>query len=80
MNFTDNVTLDFFHLNQRFRVIFDFKFWIADLLYRFALSFFIKLMRRRWTLNPNSKIQNPKSMLIQSVFELVSVPLHLGST
>jgi hypothetical protein len=35
------------------------QFWIADLLYRFALSFFIKLIRWR-TLNPNSKIQNLK--------------------
>jgi curved DNA-binding protein CbpA len=42
--------------------ILDFRFWIADLLYRFALSFFIKLIRRRRTLNPNSKIQNPKFM------------------
>jgi hypothetical protein len=64
MNFTDNVTLDFFKLNQRLREILDFGFRIADLLYRFALSFFIKSIRRRRTLNPNSKIQNPKFMKI----------------
>jgi len=42
------------------RAILDFGFWIADLLYRFALSFFIKLIRRRRTLNPKSKFQNLK--------------------
>jgi hypothetical protein len=50
----------FFPLNQLLRAILDLGFWIADLLYRFALSFFIKLIRRRQTLNPNSKIENPK--------------------
>ena len=60
----------FIPLNQLFGAILDFGFWpparrghrglrpggIADLLYRFALSFFIKLIRQRRTLNPNSKI------------------------
>jgi len=32
----------FIPLNQLFGAILDFGFWIADLLYRFALSFFIK--------------------------------------
>ena len=59
----------FLPLNQLLREILDFEFWIANLLYRFALSFFIKLIRRlparlqlgeRRTLNPKSKIQNPK--------------------
>jgi hypothetical protein len=63
---THNVTLSlhpiFIPLNQLFGEILDIGFWIADLLYRFALSFFIKLIRRRRTLNPNSKIQNPKFM------------------
>jgi hypothetical protein len=52
--------LIFFRFNQFVGAILDFGFWIADLLYRFALSFFIKLIRRRRTLNPNSKIQNPQ--------------------
>ena len=52
----------FFALNQIFGSILDFGLLIADLLYRFALSFFNKLIRRRQTLNPNSKIRNPKSM------------------
>jgi len=47
-----------FLLIQLLGAILDFGFWIADLLYRFALSFFIKLIRRRRTLNPNSKIPN----------------------
>ena len=47
-------------LNQLIRRILDFGLRISDLLYRFALSFFIKLIRRRRTLNPNSKIRNPK--------------------
>jgi hypothetical protein len=42
----DNVALNFhpvfIPLNQHSWAIFDFKFGIADLLYRFALSFFIK--------------------------------------
>jgi hypothetical protein len=79
MKITDSAALNFHRifipLNQLFRAILDFGFWIADLLYRFALSFFIKLIRRlparrvqslqlgeRRTLNPNSKIQNPKFM------------------
>jgi len=33
----------FVPLNQLFGVILDLGFWIADLLYRFALSFSIKL-------------------------------------
>jgi hypothetical protein len=70
MNFTDNVTLDFFKLNQRLREILDFGFRIADLLYRFALSFFIKSIRRRRTLNPKiqiqkSKFENPKSEIYE---------------
>jgi len=47
-------------LNQLLGAILDLGFRISDLLYRFALSFFIKLIRRRRTLNPNSKIPNPK--------------------
>jgi len=62
MKNTHNVALSFqpifISLNQIVGAISDFIFWIADLLYRFALSFFIKLIRRRQTLNPNSKIQN----------------------
>jgi hypothetical protein len=46
----------------------DFGSQIADFLYRFALSFYIRLIRRpatssvesSRTLNPNSKIQNPQ--------------------
>jgi len=52
---THNVALNFHSifvpLNQIFGIILDFEFWIADLLYRFALSFSIKLIRRRRTLN-----------------------------
>jgi hypothetical protein len=33
----------FIPLNQPLGTVLDFGFWIADLLYRFALSFFIKL-------------------------------------
>ena len=47
MKITHNVTLSFHPifilLNQLFGAILDFGFWIADLLYRFALSFFFKL-------------------------------------
>jgi hypothetical protein len=50
-------------LNPLLGAILDLGLRIADLLYRFALSFFIKLIRRRRTLNPNSKIQNPKFSL-----------------
>jgi len=32
----------FIPLNQLYEAILDLGFWIADLLYRFALSFFIK--------------------------------------
>jgi hypothetical protein len=43
-------TLDFhpifIPLNQPLAAILDFEFWIADLWYRFALSFFIKLIRK----------------------------------
>ena len=52
----------FIPLNQLLGTIIDLGFWIADLLYRFALSFFIKSIRRRRTLNPHSKILNPKFM------------------
>jgi hypothetical protein len=66
MKIKHNVALSFhpifIPLNQLFGAILDFGFWIADLLYRFALSFFIKLIRQRRTLNPKSKIQNPKFM------------------
>ena len=45
MKMRHNVALNFHPifvpLNQPFEVILDFRFWIADLLYRFALSFFI---------------------------------------
>jgi hypothetical protein len=37
---------NFIPLNQFVGAILDFGFWIADLLYRFALSSFIKLIRR----------------------------------
>ena len=47
MKIKDNVTLDFhpifISLNHLFGEILDFGFWIADLLYRFALSLFMKL-------------------------------------
>jgi hypothetical protein len=53
----DTVTLNFhpffIPLNQLFEAILDLGFWIADLLYRFALSFFIK-----WTEYLKSEIQN----------------------
>ncbi len=49
---------------QLLGVILDFGIWISDLMNRFALPFLIKLNRRRWTLNPNSTIQNPKSLLV----------------
>jgi hypothetical protein len=66
MKITDNATLNFhpifIPLDQLSWAILDLGFWIADLLYRFALSFFIKLNRRRRTLNPNSKIQNSRFM------------------
>ena len=52
----------FIPLNPLFGAILDLGFWIADLLDLSALSFIIKLIRRRRTLNPNSKIQNPKFM------------------
>jgi hypothetical protein len=52
----------------------DFGLRIADLLYRFALSVFIKLIRRRRTLNPISKIQNPKFM--DAVVRPLAVPPH----
>ena len=49
MKITDNAVLNFYPifipLNQLSEAILDFGFWIADLLYRFALSFFIKLIR-----------------------------------
>ena len=44
--------IPFFPFEPDVWAILDFKYWIADLLYRFALSFFIKLIRRRITLNP----------------------------
>jgi hypothetical protein len=50
MKITHNLALSFqpifIPLNQLFGVILDLGFWIADLLYRFALSFFIKLIHR----------------------------------
>ena len=64
MKITHNMDLSFHPifnpLNQLVGVILDFGFGIADLLNRFALSFLIKLIRRRRTLNPKSKIQYPK--------------------
>jgi len=45
MKITHDVAINFYPifipLNQLVGTILDFKFWIADLLYRFALSFFI---------------------------------------
>jgi hypothetical protein len=39
----------FIPLNQLFGAILDFGFWIADLLYRFALLFFINLIEEtKW--------------------------------
>jgi hypothetical protein len=50
MKITHNMALNFhpifIQLDQLFGVILDFGFGIADLLYRFTLSFFIKLIRR----------------------------------
>jgi len=50
MKIMHNVVLHFHPIfipfNQLFGPILDFGFWIADFLYRFALSFFIKLIRR----------------------------------
>jgi hypothetical protein len=48
----------FIPLNQLFKAILDMGFWIADLLYRFALSFFIK-----WTEYLKSEIQNLNSKI-----------------
>jgi hypothetical protein len=66
MKIAHNVALNFhpifIPLNQLVGEILDLGLWIADLLYRFALSISIKMIRRRRTLNPNSKIQNPKFM------------------
>jgi hypothetical protein len=74
MKITHNLALSFhpifIPLNQLFGVILDLGFWIADLLYRFALSFFIKLIRRRRTLNPNSKIQYPKCIWLKLKFPI----------
>jgi hypothetical protein len=60
MKITHSVALNFnpifIPFIQLFGSILDFGLRIADLLYRFALSFFIKLIRRRLTLNPNSKL------------------------
>ena len=60
MRITHNVALNFhpnFNSDKSARgVILDFGFGIADLLNRLALSFLIKLIRRRRTLNPISKI------------------------
>jgi len=62
-----NVAFSFNHvyilLNQLLGAILDLGFRISDLLYRFALSFFIKLLRRRRTVNPKSKTPNPKFIL-----------------
>jgi len=65
MKITHNVTLNFHPIiipfNQLFWTILNFGLrpgGIADLSYRFALSLFFKLIRRR-TLQPNSKIRNP---------------------
>jgi len=63
---THSAALIFIPFNQILGAILDCGFRIADLWYRFALSFFIKLIRQpatssvesRRTLNPNSKIQN----------------------
>ena len=64
MEIRHNVTLNlhpiFIRLSRFIRAILDFGLQISDLLYRSALSLFIKLIRRRRTLNPNSKIQNPE--------------------
>jgi hypothetical protein len=50
MKITHNLALNFqpvfIPFNQPLRAILDFEFWIVDLLYRFALSFFIKLICR----------------------------------
>jgi hypothetical protein len=54
---------------QLLGTILDFGLRIADLLYRFALSFFIKLIRRRRTLNPNSKIQNLWGFKVGSIIK-----------
>jgi len=49
MKITHDMTLNlhpiFFPLDQLLGAILDFGFLIADLLYRFALSFFTKLIR-----------------------------------
>jgi len=50
MKITNNVALDFLpifiSLNQLFETILDFGLWIADLLYRLALSLYNNLIRR----------------------------------
>jgi len=70
MKIKHNVALNFhpifIPLNLLFEAILDLGYWIAELLYRFALSLVIKLIHRRRTLNPNSKIQNPKFMWNES--------------
>ena len=57
------VFIVFIELNGLLAAILDCGLRIADLLYRFALSFFIKLLRRRRTVNPKSKTPNPKFIL-----------------
>ncbi|MGD8211296.1 MAG: hypothetical protein PVF32_15650, partial [Desulfobacterales bacterium] len=57
---------------------FDCGFWISDLLYRYALSVFIKLIRQRRTLNPKSKIPYPKSIRNKSV--IICQKKHYGKT
>ena len=77
MKTTHNTALNlhpiFVPLNQLFGTILDFEFWIAGLLYRFALSFFINLIRRRRTLNIQSSIDN-----IQSFIDSDNIPIQFS--
>jgi len=65
MKITHDMTLNlhpiFFPLDQLLGAILDFGFLIADLLYRFALSFFTKLICRRINLKNHQRTPCEKS-------------------
>jgi len=63
----------FIPTNQLLGAILDCGFRISNLSYRCALSVFIKLIRRRRTLNPNSKFPNPKFIM----FHHAQIPANI---
>jgi hypothetical protein len=82
MKITHNVALNihpmFIPLNQILVAILDFGLWIADLLYRFALSFFIKLTE---CLAKKSMIfTSPGSLTVGGLpndqFNTIQIPCH----